>query len=483
LLLPPSATAIQPDEQGGAPWIGHRIRMPTERFRSLANAAGPMAPMIPKEDVETIIAFEERSLTEHRQVVADMDYLRRAYPNVSFDKDVGIGAAVQGGGSNLVREIELWEIHARFAVQGDSEDDIILWWHPGTRLVLRPILNPYIHGKRPFEVIRFFPGDGFYGIGVCEQKEIYQKLESDLFNFMHDGVLLSNSIGIVAQEGTNIAAGEPIYPGKIWITSGNVRDSFAKFEMGRLYPDLQNLIQYVHQNSQQRTTVSDLASGNLQALPDRAPASSVQSILKEGKLRPDLTIKDLRYSGLGVIGLRILQYVQQYAQSPMNVGGQEWVRVAMDALGVPEGQLVAEKLIMPTEQAEYGLGVSISAVSSTGNKEVEQQRLQNLLGLHAQLAPSYLQLLQMAMQTQGTPIADVALTLASGQSELYRRLLEQDDFRDPEAIAPAIPTSAELAPVVPGPVAGPDAGGAPPEQGAGMEALPGGAGAPVPLGV
>jgi hypothetical protein len=481
LLVPPSATAIQADDQGGAPWVAERIRMPVDRFRWMANSGE--YPTISKEVVETIISHEERASTEHKAAVQDLDYLRRAFPSVSFDKDTGVGVTSQGG-RVYVREIELWEVHARFATEGDSEDDIILWWHPATRIVMRPIYQPYLHGKRPFEVTRFFPGDGFYGIGLCEQKEIYQKIESELFNFMHDGVFLSNSIGIVAQEGSNIAPGEPIYPGKIWITNGPVKDAMTTFQMGNIYPDLPNLIQYVRQTSQQRTSVSDLMSGNLQALPDRTPASTTQSLLREGKLRPDLAIKDLRYSGLGVIGLRVLQYLQQYAQAPTkhDRGGQQWIQIALDVLGSPEGQLVAEKLVMPAEQAEFGLGVSISAVSSAGNKEVEQQRLQGLLGQHAALAPTYLSLIQTAMQATGTPIAEVALELAQGMTLLYRRLLEQDDFRDPQAIAPEIPTDVPPALPLPGAPPGGAAAGGAPDPAAGMAGVPQGAGAPVPFG-
>lgn len=489
-ILPPAAIDIQPDVPGGAPWVAHRIRMPTAKFRSLANRWAPLYPEVPLAQIETVIQFEERTQTEYGQKVQDLDYIKRAWQPVNFDQDSTIGSTKSpGGGPAYVTEIELYEIHARFGTTGDSEDDIIVWYHQPTQTVLRPVYQPYHHGQRPFEVIRYFPGDGFYGIGVCEQKEQFQTMVSDLFNFQHDGVLLSNSIGIVARAGSNIAPGEPVIPGKVWLTDGNVREDFTTFQMGQIYPSLPQLIQFVHGVGERRTAMSDLQFGNMQSLPSRTPASTVQSLLAEGKRRPDLTVKDMRYSGVGVLGLRILQLLQQYATSPQDINGQSWLQIAVETLGMPEGPMVAEMLAMPMENVEMGLGVSISAVSGTANKELEKQNLQSLLALHAQLAPQYLQLVQTAVQFQGTPVGTTAYDLAVGQGKLYRRLLEQFDFRDPDAIAPDVsaPQTPPVGPTDPGagavgggPFGGPagDPGMAGVLQGAGMGVPVGGGGVP-----
>ena len=479
-IIPPTAIEHQPDVPGGAPWIAHRIRMPVEKFRSMANSWVPLYPDVAQTDIDKILLYEELTPTEQQRQVQDLDYTRRAWGGTpaQFDRDVGVlSTRTPGGAYTNVRDVELFEVHARFACQGDSEDDIIVWYHRPTMTILRPILNPYHHGQRPFEVIRYFPGDGFYGIGVCEQKEIFQTMISDLFNFQHDNVMLANSRMIVAREGSNIAPGEPIFPGAVKIVTGNVNEDFKAWQMGEIYPSLPQLIQFVQAVGERRTSVSDLQLGNLQSLPSRTPASTVQNLLAEGKRRPDLTIRDMRYSGLGVLGLRMIQYLQQYATSPQDIDGEQWLQIAVDTLGLPEGQLVAEKLATPAESAEMGLGVSINAVSGTANKELEKQNLQGLLALHAQLAPQFLQLVQTGIQMQGNPIGGIALDLAEGQSKLYRRLLENYDFRDPDAIAPEIPPTQGgpgAPPLGPGPGPDPNALGGGPAPG--MEALPQGAG-------
>ena len=158
----------------------------------------------------------------------------------------------------------------------------------------------------------------------------------------------------------------------------------------------------------------------------------------------------------------------------------------IEVLGMPEGRFVAEKLAMPAESAELGLGVSINAVSGTGNKELEQRRIQELLGLHGQLAPVYMQLVQVAVQQPGTPVGQTALDLANGMSHLYRRLLEQGDFRAPEEIAPEIQAPPPPPPPQPGFGPGAQPGGGPggPAPGADprMAGVPAGAGGAVPSG-
>ena len=482
-ILPPQAIDHQPDVPGGAQWIAHRIRMPVERFKALANSWVPLYPSVSQATIDMVLLFEERAQTDHGRVISDLDYIRRAWTTVNFDRDSGIASTANPGGVGAFpREIELFEVHARFNASGSAEDDIIVWYHRPTRSIIRPVLNPYHHGHRPFEVVRYFPGDGFYGIGVCEQKELFQTMISDLFNFQHDNVMLANSRMIVAREGSNIAPGEPIYPGAVKITTGNVNEDFKAWQMGEIYPSLPQLIQFVQAVGERRSSVSDLQLGNLQSLPSRTPASTVQSLLAEGKRRPDLTIRDMRYSGLGVLGLRMIQLIQQYATSPLDVNGEQWLQIAIDTLGMPEGQLVAEKLATPAESAEMGLGVSISAVSGTANKELEKQNLQSLLALHAQLAPQFLQLVQVATQMPGTPVGQVALELADGQAKLYRRLLEQHDFRDPDQISPEISPAQAGPPQPPGSQPGGDPNAGIPGQDPGMAGLLQGAGMGVPFG-
>lgn len=480
-LMPPQATAIQPDDQGGASWCAERIRTDVQRLRSIANASAPeQYPMIAKDDLERVLAFEELTQTQHQAQILALDYVKKAaQPHQTFERDNAVGSSSPADGFGAhVREVELYEIHARFPTTGDSEDDIVVWYHRPTRTVLRAIGQPFHHGQRPYEAIQYFPSDGFYGIGMCEQDELFQTLTSELFNFTVDNVLLVNSRTYAASAGSGIAPGEPIFPGKIFITDGDPRQNLVDMKMSEVYPSLPNLIEFVENMRRLRNGVSDIQKGDIQSLPSRTPASSLQSLLAEGKRRPDLTVKDMRYNGLGIIGLRMIQLLQQYIGRPgtQSVGAEQYLQLAIEVLGQPAGALVAEKLRTPLEDAALGLGVSINAVSSSANKDMKQQQLQNLLALHAtQIGPVVMQSVQTAMQAQGTPLADTALSVAQGLSNLYTKLLEYDDItHDPESIVPQVPPPGSLQAPPPQPGAGGNP--APPGQDPRLAALLGGGG-------
>lgn len=490
-VFPAASYEVDPDMQGGMPWCAERLRIPVDKLRWLADSQSPMVPSISKDALSLIIRFEEARVTEWDEAVQAHDYDKRSHGSgVDFDKDSS-PAHVSGGKpspAKLLREVEFWEIHARFPTQSNwSHDDVIGWYHRPTRTLVRDVYNYYHHGRRPYEVVRFFPGDGFYGIGLCEQTEVFQLMQSDLFNFNWDNVLLANSRMVVAQAGTNISPGESFYPNKVWIVDGDVRSSFGVFPMADIYQSLPMLQQTVQSYKERRNGIGDLQIGNMQSLPSRTPATTTLSLLQEGARRPDLTIKDMRYEGLSTVGLRVLQICQQFMSSPVDVGGQKLMAIAANMLGTPEGMEAIGKLTMPMENAEFGVGVTITATSGSQNKETERQNYLALLQLAGQLAPQFIQLTGMAMQAAGTPVGEVALNSAMGLQELYTRLLEQYDIKNAEDITP-IPDSTEamvaqqgllntLGGGVPAGADGGAGGGAAPGQGAaGMAALGGGAG-------
>lgn len=450
-LMPPYSYAIQPDEQGGAPWLAERNRMHVDRLRSLAFASEPMLPNLDKDAVNQILKFAEQGQTTYDAKIQDMDYAKRGSgPPANFETSTSVNTKTPSGRAAKSFEVELWEIHARFPTGGtggsddpsrpiqpnyDSQDDIVVWYHRPTRQIVRAVYNPYLHGARPYESVGMFPSEGFYKIGVCEQKEMFQTLQSELMNFTIDNVLLGNSIGIVAKSGSNIVPGEPVYPGKVWITDGDVGKDFSSFKLGETYPDLGALQGLVQALGERRTGISDIQLGNVQDVPGRTPAETMRSMLQEGNRRPDMTLKEMR-RGLGVVGLRVIQYLQQYTGSPIEVGGKQLLHMAVQALGMPEGMFAAQKLTSPQENAELGLGVSITATSGSANKEVERQNYVALMQLAGQITPQFIQLISIAQQAQGTPVGKVALESALGLKELYVRALEQYDIKNISDVAP-----------------------------------------------
>lgn len=476
-VIPPNAYNVDPDAQGGAPIVWERIRVSVDRLKWMAESANPLLPNISKDDLALIIKFEETGVTDMDAAIQRNDYEKAATgAGVNFEtgQSPATTSAGLGNSTKTVREVELWEAHARFPSSGnDSQDDIIVWFHRPTRKLLRPVYNFYHHGKRPYEVVRYFPGEGFYGMGVCEQTEVFQLMGSDLFNFSWDNILLANSRMPVISAGANVAPGETYWPGKVWVVDGKVQDAFGMFPMAEVYPSLEILQENVRAIKERRNGLGDLQAGQMQSLPSRTPATTTLSLLQEGSKRPDLTLKNMRYSGLSKVGLRTLQNCQQFMASPrdsQDVGGPALLKIAIEMLGQPEGFAAAEKLVTPMENIEQGLGCAITATSGSKNKETAKQDYLALMQIAGQTTQQLVQLAQLATQFPGTPIADMAIAGINAQLELGKRLMEQYDIPNVDEIIPP----ASMAP---------QSQGAPGQQQAAVPAGPGqgpGGGAPPP---
>jgi len=419
-LIPSDSYEIQPDVQGGAPWIAEQFTLTKPQFLARSEGQQPFLPDYYPEAVTKVKAFED-SHQSAGSIVRDKKYALDNYT------------------PSDLRKIELWEVHARFDTQGNgSVDDVVAVIHLPSRTLLRAIYNPYAHNARPYSVARYMRGDGFYGIGVCEQAEMPQSVLSELLNANIDNVRLANAPMIAVKPGANVVPGEPIYLLKMWSLENPATD-IKEIKFTTPYPSMQMLGPLIQDMGERRTGLSDIQRGNAQGLPSRTPATSMLSLLQEGNRRFDLTLKDLRYC-LDEVGRRLLQNLQQFMSNPVqNPDAGMQLEMAIMALGEPEGSYVARTLALPIDDVASGLGVTITATSGSTNKELEKQSFMGLLQLQSQMfVPLYLQLAQILGNPQIQLIAPAVVQTASdlfkGTRELQQRLYEQFDIRNPEDV-------------------------------------------------
>lgn len=419
-LIPSASYEIQPDLQGGAPWVAEQFSMTQDAFLARAKGQQPMLPDYDPKAVEIVKRFED----SHQSAGASVRDERYALDDYTP--------------SNLMR-VELWEVHARFDTQGNgSVDDVVATIHLPSRTLLRAIYNPYAHNARPYSVARYMRGDGFYGIGVCEQAEMPQAVLSELLNGNLDNVRLANAPMIGVKPGANVVPGEPIYLMKMWLLDNPATD-IREIKFTSPYPSLQMLGPLIQDMGERRTGLSDIQRGNVEGIPSRTPATSMLSLMQEGNRRFDLTLKDWRYC-LNEVGQRILQNCQQFMSNPyQNPDAGMQLQMAVMALGEPEGTYVARTLALPIDNIENGLGVSVTATSGTVNKELEKQAFMGLLQLQATLfVPIYLQLAQILgnkeLQLLDPAVVQTAADLFKGTGELQKRLYEQFDIRNEEDV-------------------------------------------------
>ena len=417
-LLPPEAKEIDPDAQGGARWVAERHMLLPNQLQALARGQEPFLPNLDSAAVKEVLKWQEVSLTEHDQKILEMDKL---------DDSVAL---------TFGRPIEIWEIHVRWDTTGNGvDDDLVILWHQPSHTILRATYEPM--GYRPYTAIRYLRGDGFFGIGICEQMEMWQSTMSDVMNYDIDKLLLTNAPMIRARDGANILPNEPFFPGKVLFGD---KDEYEPFFLtdNRGNMDMLGLLNFLMEGGKQRSGITDLQFGTISGLPSRTPATTVQSLLQEGNTRFDMSMKDARIA-LGEVGLRVLQNLQTQANDYVNnPEGEDYIRLAAMVLGEPEGQFVAQALMVPFQSIELGVGVQLTATSGANNKELLRQSNLALLQLYAQLGPAFIQLAQLVGQDPGGPVGATALQLFNGGRELMERVLEQFDVRNPEEIVPNV---------------------------------------------
>lgn len=419
-LLPSESRTIDPDAQAGAPWVAERHLWRPAQLRVLAKGQEPFLPNFDSRAVQAVISWAETSLPDYELKVAELDGLTTSAP------------------WKHEAPLEVWEIHARFDTTGDGmEDDIVAFFHVPTMTLLRATYAdmPF----RPYSVIRYMRGEGFYGRGICEQAEVWQKTISRITNFDIDKILLSNAPMLAVKEGANVVPDEPIFPGKQWHLNDPSKDIMPLFLTAPGSFDIQAARAYLWEQAKQNIGLTDLQFGAVGSLPSRTPATTIQSLLQEGNTRLDLSITDLRESGLSEVGMRVMQHLQTQANDSVNnPSASQYVQLAPMILGMPEGMYAAQALAIPSESIETGIGVALTATSGTSNKELMRQSKLSLIQITSQLAPGFIQLAQLISQMPGTPAAQVAEQLFRGGATLLRDLLEQFDVRNTEDIVPQL---------------------------------------------
>jgi len=415
-FIPSEARSHLPDEQGGAHWVAERHRMRPQELESMAKGQEPFLPNFDPNETQKAIDNQKVELNEFDRKVIDLE-----------DRDATLTKL-------LGRPIDIWEVHARWDTTGNgNEEDIVVYFHRESHAILRATYEP-LH-QRPYSVIRYFPADGFYGIGVVEQAEVHQDALSDILNFNIDKIMLSNTPMLAVAEGANVVPDEPIFPGKQWHLADPKNDINPFFMVAPGSFDVQNLINFLHETSERRTGVTELQMGSITGLPSRTPAQTVQSLLAQGNTRFDMSMQDLRFGGLSEVGQRVLQNLQiQTLDLVNNPEAQAYTELAVQVLGEPEGRYVAQTLSIPFESIDLGIGVQLTATSGANNKELMKQSNLALLQILSQVYPQFIQLAQLIQQ--GGLVGEVAKQAFMGGQELVTRVLEQFDVRNPEEIVP-----------------------------------------------
>ena len=409
-FIPADSWNIDPDAPvGGAQWVAQKFYLTTNELNAAAAAIGGSYPPYDKRAVTVVQSY----VTDRPQEDTVDQKIRQLDEYTPWQSD----------------RAELYEVWCRFDVDNDGiDEDIVVVWHHETEEILRVTYNPYHHGQRPFDNVRFLPGFGFYGIGMAEIDEWAQATMTKLLNAQIDNVMVANTRMYAVPRGMN--ASNDVFPGKTWMVGPG--ESVGEVRLGDIYPSLPTTMGFMLQMAESRVGVSDLRQGNLTDLPSRTPAATTLTILQEGKNRHDEVMTSMR-EPLGRMGTRTIQLLAQH----MVDDPERWTQYFQSTLGETDAALVLEVLARPVSEIGDTFGVIPTATSSAANKETDKQNFVAVLQLVSQIYP---QLVQTAMLIEQAPpgsiAAQTALSAYTGGVELLKRLLERFDIQNPDQYVP-----------------------------------------------
>ncbi len=264
--IPANAWNIDADAPvGAARWVAHEFFLTEGELRAKGQSEGQLVePEFDSAAVEKLVLWitDRRITDEDRRVDRTIQELDEYEPF----RDA---------------KIELFEIWARFDVDGDGiEEDVVITFHEPSLTILRAIYNPFLHGKRPFVAPPFLPNFGFYGIGTAEADEWAQATSTMLLNGLINNVMIANSRMFAVPRGSDIEPGEVIHPGKVFFLGP--QEKVESIQLGDVYQSLPQTINFIIQMAELRTSVSELRQGDISQLPSRTPATTVIETLRLG---------------------------------------------------------------------------------------------------------------------------------------------------------------------------------------------------------
>ena len=294
---------------------------------------------------------------------------------------------IEGAEPGWKETFDFIEIWCSFDVDGDGVDEeIVLDFHKDSRTFLSARYNWYSDAHRPYRIGVYIPVEGRWaGIGVGKQLEQFQALITTVHRQRLDAGTLANMGQIALSKTSGYGADEPIWPGKIWFLNNPAQD-IKEFHLSNTqhFAQISNE-DAARQYADKRSGVNELVLGTPH-MGTPGTATSDLAKLAEGNKKFDMVLKNVRRF-FSLLGLDVLANYQQFGSR-----GRSWL------VRGEGGAYVEHFLSMPQEDVRRGIYLDLTVTDSITNKDIEQQKWQNLFGI---LSAHYDKVLERAAQISG----------------------------------------------------------------------------------
>ena len=326
-------------------------------------------------------------------------------------------------------DYELYEVWASYPIDDEGNlAEIVVTMHLESRTVIRAVYNFYRHQERPFHAINFFPRENsLQGIGIIEMLRDVQEEITAIHRSRLDNATLANTKIYKRTQGARVAF-EDVFPGAVFDVEN--ADDLTTMDMGTPHTTLLNEEQHTHVIGERRTGVSDYTFGReSSAIGSRATATSTMALIREGNVRFQFFIREIR-KALTNIGHQIISLYQQFAPDREVVfelfdeKGEHWFREVMQ---------------LPPEYSRANIVIDVRAMDDETNKEMKQQAYMMMMKV---LQETYMQVgnaMMIVSNPEAPPaVKGLAEQGAKAASKLIERLLEAFDFKDAHMFSPNI---------------------------------------------
>lgn len=393
--IPGTATDLQ-----AAPWCAEKLSLTWAQLANRINAGI-------YTNVQNIGAWWANG--RGNQVERDLQRLDRFVPSVG-DK------------------FEPFEFWVDWDIDGDGQQEaLVCTIHEESRSYLRLDFNPFFNQEKPYDFARYMrQPNRFYGIGIAEMLEDFQEEISTMHNQRIDNTAVQTAQVLVYRKGGSIKQDTPIYPG-VKLPVDDVEGDMKSLPLGNgmATSSIPNE-QISHSYGKDRVGINDWNSGGDDPSVGYSTATVGVQQLREGVKRSDQVLREMRRAISGV-GMRCAELYQQF-----NQGNKPYL-----AMGQKEGLMVQKVLSFPLEIIRAGVGIEVTATSSSYNKELQQRTDMLIMGQLTQYYGQLLQYMQLIVNPQLPPqMQAVAMQAAQAGSIMLRRMLDNYGTQDADRLAP-----------------------------------------------
>lgn len=319
------------------------------------------------------------------------------------------------------KEHELYEVWADYDVDGDGyEEKCVLTYHYEANKLLRPILNPFKHRRRPFVSVQCFPRPHrVYGIGYGQKLERLQEGITTAANQALDNNTIANTKVMKGRKGKGIKPNQKIYAGKIFLLDD--LDDLQEFDLGTLNPYVLNVVNFLRDVSEEISSYN--VGKESPVVKSGATATSTLALIQEGTKQFDFLLNIDRLA-MTEVAYQVYELYSQFQP-----------RFVYDMAGDKDAQLVEEVWQANQGDVRKGLQFDLTASSAYVNQAVEREAWRMMFDLVTGFYTRLFEVSQVIFDPAAPPQlkALVGKMCQSGQL-IMMRLMEQWNIKDSERL-------------------------------------------------